>query len=118
MTRELFPDSVRPNRGHLTAEDEGEGEQRRMRKMEREQTGAQGAAGGDDGGGGGEKTGGDTREAEGSGDRVLSRTDSSEDEAAADEMTRRTRMRYQGVSPSPDGEDDDGFEDEDEQGVP
>lgn len=36
------------------------------------------------GGGGGERTGGDTRGAEGSGDPDLSHTGSSEEEAAAD----------------------------------
>lgn len=70
----------------------------------------------DDDGGGDERIGGDIQEAEGSGDRVPNRTDSSEDEEAGDEMRRR--MRCQDESPSQCGEGDGGFEDEGEQGVP
>lgn len=73
-------------------------------------------AGGDDGGG--ERTGGDILEAEGSGDRDLNRTDSSEGGAAVGETKRRMRTRCRDESPTPDGEGDDDSEDEDERGVP
>lgn len=104
--RALFPDLGRQNRGHPAAEGGGEGERRRK---EKEPTEAWGDAGdGDDGGGGG-RTGGDIQEAEGSGDRDLNRTDSSEGGAAADETKRKTRTRCLDESPSLDGEGDDDF---------
>lgn len=42
---------------------------------------------------GGERTGGDIQAAEGSGDQVLCRTNSSEDEAAEHEMMTRRRCQ-------------------------
>ncbi len=116
MTQELFPDLVRQNCGHPMVEGGGEGERmRKRRRKEKEPMEAQGDAGGDDGGG--ERTGGDIQEAEGSGDQDPNHTDSSEDEAAVDEM-RRMKTRCQDESPSRNGEGDDDFEDEDERGVP
>lgn len=118
MNQELFPDSVRQNCGHPAVGVGGDGERRKRRRKEKEPMEAQGDAGGD--GGGGERTGWDIREAEGSVGRDLTRTDSSEDEAAADETRRRRRMktRCQDVPPNLDGESDDDFEDEDERGAP
>lgn len=114
VTQELFPDLVRQSCVPPMVEGGGEGERRRKEKESME---AQGDAGGDDGGGG-ERIGGDIQEVEGSCDRDPNRTDSSEDEAAADETRRRMKTRCQDEWPCPDGEGDGDFEDEDERGVP
>lgn len=114
VSQELFPDSVRMIHEHPVVKGEGEGERRRKRK-EKALTEAQSDAGDD---GGDEWTGGDIQEAEGSGDRVPSQTNSSVDGATADEMKTKMRTRCQDALPRSDGESDDGFEDEDERVVP
>lgn len=116
MTQEPFPDLVRQNCWHPVVEGGDEGERRR--RKEKELMEAQVDAGGDEGGA--ERTGGDIREAVGSGGRDLTHKDSSEDEAAVDETRRRRTMtrRCQSETLSLGGELVDDFEDEDERDDP